>query len=80
MIKLQLRYPIISYHTIDVEVSEEKWLEIQNSTDQERAKFIYDRNYELPTPEYVDVLDIQAALDVDYASIKRVKEGEPGYV
>lgn len=69
--KITMCYPQMRWGWKDIEVSEEKFEEIQNMTDEQQAEFILDN---LHGSEYDDTMgkkNIVDALDAEYAYIRK---------
>lgn len=72
--KIRLIYPVITFNSIDIDVPNNQWEEIQNMSGIERAEFI---------ESHIDQTDfdwipdgkkgIESALEMGYASIKPVQ-------
>lgn len=73
--KIEIKYPIVTFNIIQLEINEEKAGEILNSCQEDQATFIMDN---IPEEDYFMVPNgkkgIISALDTDmYAHIKEVK-------
>lgn len=73
--KIEIKYPIITFNIIQLEVSEDKAEEILNSCQEDQAQFIIEN---IPEEDCFMVPNgkkgIEQALDTDmYAHIKEVK-------
>ena len=73
LVTLRLWYPVVRFHQLDLNVTEEYADEVMNMNLESKAQFIIDANEEFNTGEMiVSHGNMEAALDVDYATIKRI--------
>lgn len=73
--KIEIKYPIVTFNIIQLEINEEKAGEILNSCQEDQAQFIMDN---IPEEEFFMIPNgkkgIISALDTDmYAHIKEIK-------
>ncbi|MGV2452462.1 UNVERIFIED_CONTAM: hypothetical protein POZ17_19825 [Ralstonia mannitolilytica] len=73
--KIEIKYPIVTFNIIQLEINEDKAEEILNSCQENQAQFIMDN---VPEEDYFMIPNgkkgIISALDTDmYAHIKEIK-------
>lgn len=72
MPKVALTYPVICFNKIEIDMTDDEFDELKGKPLEDQAEFIYQQNKLQDIPDHIDVTDIQHALDVDYATIRRV--------
>lgn len=73
LVTLQLIYPVVRFHTLEVKLTEEQAEEVEHMNLKDQAQFVIDANEEHATGEMViDLKNMIGALDTDYATIKRI--------